>query len=130
MTDTASLTVALNARAYDIKIGPGLLHKAGEHVLPLLHRPFTVIVTDETVAAHHLATLQAALDAESIRHESIVLPAGESTKSFAQLENLCTRLLELGVERKDSVIAFGGGVIGDLTGFAASILRRGVSFIQ
>jgi 3-dehydroquinate synthase len=85
-----------------------------------------VIVTDENVRPH-LATLQGSLGADS---EAIVLPAGEGTKSWAQLEALTDRLLELGVERSDPVIALGGGVIGDLVGFATSILKRGCPFIQ
>lgn len=130
MTEPAMLTVDLADRAYEIAIGPGLLVEAGQRIAPLLHRPFTVIVTDETVAKLHLPTLEAALTAEGIAHKAIVLPAGESTKSFANLEHVCAQLLDLGVERKDHIIALGGGVIGDLTGFAASVLRRGVAFIQ
>lgn len=130
MADPATLTVDLADRAYEIAIGPGLLEEAGKRIAPLLHRPFTVIVTDETVAGIHLPKLEKALDSVGIVHKAIVLPAGESTKSFANLERVCADLLDFGVERKDHIIALGGGVIGDLTGFAASVLRRGVAFIQ
>lgn len=130
MSSETSLTVALDERAYDIKIGAGILEQAGDFIAPLLNRPETVIVTDETVASLHLASLQNALQKSGVQSKAIILPAGEATKSFAQLERLCAELLDMGVERKDHVIALGGGVIGDLTGFAASILRRGVRFIQ
>jgi 3-dehydroquinate synthase len=130
MTRHKSVSVALGDRSYDILIGEGLLARAGELVRPHLQRGFAAIVTDENVAKHHLATLQAALSAADIRHDSIVLPAGEKTKSYGVLAQVCDRLLVAGVERRDTVIAFGGGVIGDLAGFAAAILRRGVNFIQ
>ena len=122
--------VALGARSYDIAIGEGLLARAGEIVAPLLKRPLTAIVTDENVAAAHLATLERALSVHRIRSTAIIMPAGEGTKSFRHLGELCDRLLGAGIERRDRIIAFGGGVIGDLAGFAAAILRRGVDFIQ
>lgn len=125
-----SVSVDLGKRAYTIEIGEGLLEEAGTLIAPLLNRPFTVIVTDENVARFHLKTLETALAGAGIKYASIVLPAGEKTKSFAMLADLCEQLLAAGVERRDRIIAFGGGVIGDLTGFAAAILRRGVDFIQ
>ena len=88
------------------------------------------IVTDENVARRHLATLETALKQEGVHVGSIVLKPGEATKSFSELAPLCEHLLELGIERGDLVVAFGGGVIGDLAGFAAAILRRGVRFVQ
>ena len=127
---TKTVRVELGERAYDIHIGPGLLKEAGRHVKPLLKRPRTVIVTDENVAKLHLETLTAALAAEGIQSQAIILPPGEKTKSYAALEKLCDGLLAAGMERADRIIAFGGGVIGDLTGFAAAILRRGIDFIQ
>lgn len=125
-----TVAVSLGDRSYDILIGEGLLARAGELVKPHLKRPATVIVTDENVAHHHLAALQAALSSAGIASQSIVLPPGEKTKSYAALAHLCDGLLAAGVERRDAIIAFGGGVIGDLAGFAAAILRRGVNFIQ
>jgi 3-dehydroquinate synthase len=96
----------------------------------VLARPLTAIITDENVARHHLATLTASLDAAAISHSALVLPAGEATKSQQHLMQVCDFILEAGIERADTVIAFGGGVIGDLVGFAAAIVRRGVNFIQ
>ena len=125
-----TVRVELGERGYDIHVGPGLIAQAGKYLEPLLRRARVAIVTDETVARHHLPALAASLDEHGIAHDEIVLPAGESTKSFAQLEKLTEWLLETGVERGDLVIALGGGVIGDLTGFAASIVRRGVDFAQ
>jgi 3-dehydroquinate synthase len=125
-----TVRVDLGGRAYDITIGAGLLHEAGRLLKPLLNRPFVAIVTDANVAEHHLPALKASLDAQHIRSEAIVVPPGEASKSYAELARVCDSLLAAGVERRDLVIAFGGGVIGDLAGFAASILRRGVGFVQ
>lgn len=120
--------VSLGARGYDIHVGPGLLAQAGALVGPLLNRPTVAVVTDETVARLHLDPLLVGLDGITVH--PIVLPPGEARKSFAGLEQLCEALLAAGIERKDTVIALGGGVIGDLTGFASAILRRGCRFIQ
>ncbi|TDI61936.1 MAG: 3-dehydroquinate synthase [Alphaproteobacteria bacterium] len=125
-----TINVDLAGRSYDIHIGIGLLEKAADYIAPLLKRPVTAIVTDDQVAPHFLDSLQRNLEAAGISNTSIVLPAGESTKSFAQLESLLAQLFEAKIERGDTIIALGGGVIGDLTGFAASIFRRGIDFIQ
>ena len=136
MTETTAahrretVPVLLGQRSYDIHIGEGLLARAGEIVAPFLKRPMTAIVTDENVAAAHLGALERALALKGIRSTAIIMPPGETTKSYKHLAELCDRLLAAGVERRDRVIAFGGGVIGDLAGFAAAILRRGVDFIQ
>ncbi|MBW7835188.1 MAG: 3-dehydroquinate synthase [Sphingomonadales bacterium] len=122
--------VGLGARGYDIIVGPGILKDAGRYVAPLLTQRRTVIVSDETVARLHLDVLIAGLRREGIAAETVTVPPGEGSKSFAGLETLIDRLLSLAVERGDVIMALGGGVIGDLTGFAASILRRGVDFIQ
>ncbi len=116
--------------AYDIHIGPGLLPRAGEIIRPLLARPKTLVVTDENVARHHLDALSASLNAAGIEHAVTVLPAGESTKSWQHLQELVEEILAQQLERNDHIIAFGGGVIGDLAGFAAAIARRGMPFIQ
>lgn len=121
--------VALSERSYDVVIEAGLLPRAGEQLAPLARGRRMPIVADENVAPH-LETLRASLDAAGIASEAIVLPAGEKSKSWATLEKLCDRLLELGVERGDHVIALGGGVIGDLVGFATAILKRGCGFVQ
>ncbi|MBK0398428.1 3-dehydroquinate synthase [Limibaculum sp. M0105] len=125
-----TVRVGLGERSYDILIGPGLLGRAGGLIGPYLPRPFAAIVTDETVAGIHLEPLRAALAAEGIASEAVILPPGEATKSMANVTLVVERLLGLKVERDDLVIALGGGVIGDLAGFAAAILRRGVGFVQ
>ena len=130
LDDTARVDVNLGQRSYAIHIGEGILSRAGEIIAPLLSRKKTVIVTDENVAGLHLTTLQNSLDEFEIDHAAIILPPGEATKSFEKFQFLCDQLLEKDVERNDVIIAFGGGVIGDLAGFAAAVLRRGVSFVQ
>lgn len=130
MSAAQTVHVPLGARAYDVRIGPGLIADAGAHVAPLLARPRVVIVTDETVARLHLPALEAALAASGIASAALALPAGEATKSWAHLQQVVEWLLEQKVERRDLVLALGGGVIGDLVGFAAAILRRGVRFVQ
>ena len=122
--------VGLEGRAYDVVIGPDLLAQAGALIAPLLRRKRVVVVSDETVAAHHLDSLRAGLDAADINVEALALPPGEATKCWAELTRTVDWLMDQKVERNDVVIAFGGGVIGDLVGFAAAILRRGVRFVQ
>ncbi|MFO1259827.1 MAG: 3-dehydroquinate synthase [Sphingomonadaceae bacterium] len=122
--------VSLGARSYDILIEDGLLDRAGEHLAAHARGGRLVVVTDEHVAATQLKRLEASLAASGIAISPIILPPGEGTKSWHGLSTLMDRLLELGVERKDAIIALGGGVIGDLVGFAASILKRGCRFIQ
>lgn len=124
------LRVELGDRSYNIRIGEGLIERAGAEIAPLLVRPRVAVVTDENVAALHLETLRTGLAAQGIEMVSLVLPAGEATKAWPQFSRTVEWLLENKVERRDVVIAFGGGVIGDLTGFAASVLRRGVRFVQ
>ncbi|MDT8345942.1 MAG: 3-dehydroquinate synthase family protein, partial [Thermohalobaculum sp.] len=125
-----TVRVGLGERSYDILIGPGLIGRAGALIGPHLARPSVAIVTDATVAGLHLEPFRAALAAEGIASEAVVVPAGEASKSMATVALVVERLLELKVERDDLVIALGGGVIGDLAGFAAAILRRGVGFVQ
>jgi 3-dehydroquinate synthase len=122
--------VALGARSYEVRIGPGLIDRAGAEIAPLLRRKRAAVVTDETVGPLHLARLVASLEAEGIVVATLSLPAGESTKGWEQFSRCVEWLLEQKVERRDIVVAFGGGVIGDLVGFAAAVLRRGVRFVQ
>ncbi|MFV0360801.1 iron-containing alcohol dehydrogenase, partial [Tropicimonas sp.] len=122
--------VQLAERSYEIGIGSGILSRAGYRIAPLLNRPRVAIITEETVAKLHLAALRAALDEEGIDSSVLILPPGEGTKSWSFLTRTVEWLLEEKIERNDMVIAFGGGVIGDLAGFAAAILRRGVRFVQ
>ena len=120
--------VALDNRGYRISIGAGLLAQAGERLAALTKSRRIPVVTDENVAARHLPALVAGL--EGFEVVPIILPPGEASKSFAQLEKLIDALLALEVKRTDVVLALGGGVIGDLTGFAAAILKRGMNFLQ
>ncbi|WP_411890537.1 3-dehydroquinate synthase [Yoonia sp. SDW83-1] len=122
--------VDLPGRAYDIHIGPGLLDKAGAFLTGLSGRRHVCIVTDQNVADLHLAQLQTGLAEAGLTSEALALPPGEATKCWAELERTVEWLLAQRVERGDVVVAFGGGVIGDLAGFAAAILRRGVRFVQ
>lgn len=122
--------VPLSGREYEILIDHGLLARAGEFIAPLVKRPKVWIVSEERVAGFHLETLQSGLSGAGIISETLILPAGEATKSWPFLMQTVEWLLDQQVERGDVVIAFGGGVIGDLVGFAAAILRRGVRFVQ
>jgi 3-dehydroquinate synthase len=126
----ATVDVALGDRSYTIHIGERLIDEVGPLVQPLLKRPSCVIVTDANVAERHLRSLQEALASSGIKSSPVIMPPGETSKSYAGLSDLCEELLALGVERSDLVLAFGGGVIGDLAGFAAAILRRGVAYVQ
>jgi 3-dehydroquinate synthase len=131
MTVTSqSVQVELPGREYDIQIGPGVLAQAGRRISEMTRRSHVTIITDETVAGLHLKTLQANLTASGLTSAALALPSGEATKCWAQLERSVEWLLSEKVERGDIVIAFGGGVIGDLAGFAAAVLRRGVRFVQ
>jgi 3-dehydroquinate synthase len=127
---TQTVHVPLDTRAYDVRIGTGLLAQAGVEIAPLLARPRVAIVTDDHVAGLHLAAFEAALRDQGIASVSLTLPSGESTKAWPQFERTVEWLLEQKVERRDVVVALGGGVIGDLVGFAAAVLRRGVRFVQ
>lgn len=122
--------VGLGDRAYDVAIGPGLLDRAGVLLAPHMPRRRTAIVTDANVACHHGERLAAALESAGVAVDVIALPPGEETKSFAGLEDLSNRLLALKLDRGDVIVAFGGGVVGDLTGFAAAIYKRGIDFVQ
>ena len=124
-----TLTVALAERSYPIHIGAGLLARAGE--LLASPRPArAIIVTNPVVAAHHLAPLQAALSRSGVRCEPVLVPDGEAHKDWATLYDVHTRLLELGAERSTLLVALGGGVIGDLAGFAAATYQRGMPLVQ
>lgn len=124
------IQVSLGDRSYDIHVERGLLPRAGEFLAKVLPRPRIFLVTDEHVAALHLTTLQASLAAAGIEHVLHVLPPGEHTKDFAHLETLLDAMLATRLERSTGVVALGGGVIGDITGFASAIALRGVPFVQ
>lgn len=133
--DTASpsidtVRVELGARSYDIMVGANLLHRIDHLIAPVLDRKRVALVTDSNVALLYRDTVEAALARSSITCETFVLPAGEASKSFGQIERLVEALLAEKAERGMSLVALGGGVIGDITGFAASVLLRGVPYIQ
>ena len=125
-----TVRVDLGARSYDILIGAGLLAEAPARLAPHLNRQRVFIVTDETVATLHLNTLEESLTKAGIKTNTRTLPAGEATKSIAQLDAILGWLIGAGANRDDVLIALGGGVIGDLTGLAASLMKRGMKFVQ
>jgi 3-dehydroquinate synthase len=124
------LQVELGERRYDIVVGAGLVTRAGPEIGPLLRRRQAVVVTDENVANYFLEPLRASLAGERIAHEIVVLPPGEETKDLDHFGRLADAVLACGIERGTMLVALGGGVIGDLTGFAAATLLRGVDFVQ
>jgi len=124
-----TLTVALGERAYPIHIGAGVLARAGELVAAIAPRR-AIIVTNAVVAAHHLSPLRASLMARGIATDVVLVPDGEQHKAWPTLQDILTRLLELRAERSTPLIALGGGVVGDLAGFAAAIYQRGMPFVQ
>ena len=130
MTQIDRVHVALGARSYDVVIGQGLLSQAGALMAPLLHRKQAAILTESRVAALHLDGMQAGLAASGVSSTAHALTPGEATKGWAGLTESVEWLLDAKVERRDIVVALGGGVIGDLGGFASAILRRGVRFVQ
>jgi len=132
MTDRQRLItvpVPLGERAYDILVGRGLIESAGARIAALGARA-AAVVTDEHVGPLYASALTGALEAQGLRTTLVVLPPGEATKSYASLERVCDAVLEAKIERGDLVVALGGGVIGDLAGFAAAVVRRGVRFVQ
>jgi 3-dehydroquinate synthase len=122
--------VALGARAYDIVIGRGLVASLGQRINALRPGARVAIVTDETVAQLHAGAVEAALKAAGSVSARIVVPAGEGSKNYATFEQVCEAIIDARVERNDLIVALGGGVIGDLAGFAASCVRRGLDFVQ
>ena len=128
--ETIVVNVALGARAYDIAIGRDLLGSLGARIKALRPDAKVAIVTDETVAKHHLAATEASLASAGIAFSRVIVPGGESSKSIATFEQVCEALITARIERGDLVIALGGGVVGDLAGFAAAAVRRGLDFVQ
>ncbi|MGQ3676434.1 3-dehydroquinate synthase [Xanthobacter sp. TB0139] len=126
----STVHVDLAGRPYDIHIGPGLLAEAGAHVKALRPGARVAIVTDRNVAEHHLATVQNALSQADIENTAIIVEPGEKTKCWAGLEQVVEGLIAARIERRDLVLALGGGVVGDLAGLSASLLRRGVDVVQ
>lgn len=130
MTTARTIRVGLEERAYDILIGRNLLERAGQEIAARMPGARAAIITDANVAALHLATIEESLKAAGIQGTAIRVPAGEQSKSFPVLETVVDAILAARLERRDVVIALGGGVVGDLSGFAAGIVRRGMDFVQ
>ena len=122
--------VALGARSYDIVIGRGTLSTLGERIAALRPGARIALVTDSNVARHHLAATEAALARGGLAATVVTVPPGEASKSFQAFERLCEALIEARIERRDLVVALGGGVVGDLAGFAAAVVRRGLDYVQ
>ena len=127
---TETVHVSLGERSYDILIGSGLIARAGQEIASRLPGIRAAVVTDENLAKLHLPSLLSALEAAGITATPVVVAAGEKSKGFATLETVTNEVLKARLERGDAVIALGGGVIGDLAGFVAGIVRRGMNFIQ
>ena len=128
--DPIIVNVPLGERGYDIAIGRGLIADLGRRIAALRPGAAVAIVSDETVAARYLAQAEAALNGAGVRTSRVVVPAGEASKSWRVLESVCEQLLAARIERGDLLVALGGGVVGDLAGFAAAIVRRGLSVVQ
>jgi 3-dehydroquinate synthase len=132
MTTAKTTTLAVSGagfRSYDVVVGRGVLAELGPRLAPLA-KGRTVIVTDETVAALHGPAVLASLDSAGIEARLLTVPPGEGSKSFAELERVLDRLIAFGLDRRDLVVALGGGVVGDLAGLAAALFMRGIDFIQ
>jgi 3-dehydroquinate synthase len=128
--DPILVNVALGARSYDILIGRAILGSLGQRVAALRPGAKVAIVSDEAVARHHLAATEAAFAGAGVAATAVTVPPGESSKSFSMLETVCEALIAARVERADLVVALGGGVVGDLAGFAAAMVRRGLDYVQ
>jgi 3-dehydroquinate synthase len=125
-----SVAVALGDRSYDILIGDGLLAGAGARIAALLPAARAAIITDANVAAAHLDAFEASLQAAGIAATPVVIPPGEASKSYAEYARVCDAVIAARLERNDIIVGFGGGVVGDLAGFAAATIRRGMHFVQ
>ena len=130
MTPAARLRVELGDRGYDILVGGGLLATAGRHLAPVLRRPRVVVLSDRIVADLHLDCLTRSLDEAAIAHSVVIVPPGEQSKDFRRLEEVIDALLAARIDRETTLLALGGGVIGDLGGFAAAIVLRGIDVVQ
>ncbi len=130
MSEARRLRVELGTRSYDIVVGSQLLREAGALIGAVARQKRAIVVTDANVAHLHLEALRRALDAGGFAHSAIVLPPGEETKDFAHFQKLCDDVLALGVERTTPIVALGGGVVGDLAGFVAATLLRGLDYVQ
>ena len=129
-TDPTTVRVALDARSYDIVIGRGLLSSLGARIAALRPGAKAVVVSDENVVRHHLTAAEASLSQAGIAASRVIVPPGESSKSYHVFEQVCEAVIGSRIERGDLIVALGGGVVGDLAGFVASVLRRGLDYVQ
>lgn len=130
MTKNTIINVELDARSYEVIVGANLYENCDKYILPLLKRKKIAIIADENAWKYHGERFLKPLEAQNIELKLIIVPSGEASKSFASFERVCEEVLAFGIERTDIIIAFGGGVVGDLTGFVAGVLNRGLNFIQ
>ena len=130
MTQVETFQVDLMDRSYQILVGPNLIYNAAQYLSPLISFKPPIIITDSNVSQYHLEKLTNSMKDGDIAYSVITLPGGEGQKSFDSLQKLIAAILDKKPERSTILIAFGGGVVGDLTGFAASIILRGITFIQ
>jgi 3-dehydroquinate synthase len=129
-SDPTIVNVALGTRSYDIVIGRGLLASLGTRIAALRPGAKAVVVTDGNVARHHLDPAEAALRHAGVASSRVIVPPGEASKSYRVFEQVCEAVIASRIERGDLAIALGGGVIGDLTGFVAAVVRRGLDYVQ
>ena len=129
-SDPTIVNVALGERSYDIVIGRGVLASLGARIAGLRPGAKVVIVTDDNVARYHLEPAEAALREAGVAASRVIVPPGEASKSYRVFEQVCEAIVASRIERGDLVVALGGGVIGDLAGFAASVIRRGIDYVQ
>src|SRR5277367_2445100 len=129
-TETTTIAVALGARSYDIVIGRGVLASLGARIAALRPGAKAHIVSDENVAHHHLGATKAALDHARVAMTGTLVAPGEASKSYRVFEQVCEAIIAAHIERGDLIVALGGGVIGDLAGFAAAVVRRGLDYVQ
>ncbi len=128
--DPTLVDVSLGARSYEIVIGRGVIAALGARIAALRPGAKTFVVTDDNVARYALASAEAALARAGVAASRVIVPAGEASKSFRVFEQVCEAIIASRIERGDLVIALGGGVIGDLAGFAAAVVRRGLDYVQ
>jgi 3-dehydroquinate synthase len=129
-TDPTTVRVALDARSYDIVIGRGLLASLGARIAALRPGAKAYVITDENVARHYIGAVKASLDKANVAMNGSIVKPGESSKSYRVFEQVCEAVIAARIERGDLIVALGGGVIGDLAGFVASVLRRGLDYVQ
>ncbi|HAY49851.1 MAG TPA: 3-dehydroquinate synthase, partial [Thalassospira sp.] len=129
MSNHDTLRVELGARSYDILVGSNLLADTAKYIAPFVKKAGVVVISDAVVAKHHLATVLTSLDGAGIAHREVIVPSGEKSKSFAVFEDVVEQILAMGIERSTLIIALGGGVVGDLAGYVAASLLRGLDFV-